>query len=173
VTTPQTTPEGQPPAGTEVPPAGTGETTPPASTAPPAGGGNAEDELPEWARKELTKVRGEAASYRTRLRDAESKLSTAKTAEEFETALAEVKAENAKLERSALVATVARKYDLPEALAARLTGATPEELENDAKTLQALIPPPAPQSLSGGLNPTDEDDGEMDPRKLARRVRRR
>ncbi|MFI0985031.1 hypothetical protein [Streptomyces exfoliatus] len=135
-------------------------------------GGTPEEELPDWARKELAKVRGEAASYRTRLRDAETKLDQAKTPEEFESALAEVKAKNAELEQSLVVASVARKYDLPEALAGRLRGSTPEELAADAKALQALIAPAAPPNLGGGLTPSDEDDGEMDPRKLARRSRR-
>jgi hypothetical protein len=136
-------------------------------------GGTSEGELPDWARKELAKVRSEAAGYRTRLRDAEAKLSEAKSAEEFEAALAEVKARNAELEHSLVVASVARKYDLPEELAGRLRGATPEELEADAKALQALIIPAAPPALGGGLTPSDdEDDGEMDPRKLARRTRR-
>ncbi|MFE3578139.1 hypothetical protein [Streptomyces vinaceus] len=131
-----------------------------------------EDELPDWARKELSKVRTEAASYRTRLRDAETRLTDAKSPEEFESALAEVKAKNAELEHSLVVAQVARRFELPEALAARLRGTTVEELEADAKALQSFLAPPAPQSLGGGLNPSDEDDGEMDPRKLARRSRR-
>lgn len=136
-------------------------------------GGTSEDELPDWARKELAKVRSEAAGYRTRLRDAETKLSEAKTPEEFDAALAEVKQKNAELEHSLVVASVARKYDLPEELAGRLRGSTPEELEADAKALQALITPAAPPALGGGLTPSDnEDDGEMDPRKLARRSRR-
>ncbi|MFJ9158692.1 hypothetical protein ACIRPS_18035 [Streptomyces griseoviridis] len=142
----------------------------PQSTETPAG--TPEDSLPDWARKELTKVRGEAASYRTRLRDAETKLSEAKGPEEFEAALADVKAKNAELEHSLVVGTVARKYELPDELAARLRGTTAEELEADAKALQALLTPAAPESLGGGLNPSDEDDGEMDPRALARRSRR-
>lgn len=132
-----------------------------------------EDELPDWVRKELAKVRNEAAGYRTRLRDAETKLSEAKSPEEFDAALAEVKTKNAELERSVLVTTVARKFDLPEELAGRLRGATPEELEADAKALQVLLAPAAPPSLGGGLDPSEgDDDGEMDPRKLARRTRR-
>ncbi|MGW1258461.1 hypothetical protein ACWD5Q_25590 [Streptomyces sp. NPDC002513] len=134
--------------------------------------GASESDLPEWARKELTKVRGEAASYRTRLRDAESKLSEAKLPEEFEAALAEVKTKNAELERSVLVGSVARKFDLPDDLASRLRGETPEELESDAKALQTLLAPKVPESLGGGLTPADDDDGEMDPRVLARRSRR-
>ncbi|SNS50276.1 hypothetical protein [Actinacidiphila glaucinigra] len=139
-----------------------------------AGGesGQSEDELPDWARKELVKVRGEAAGYRTRLRDAETKLSAAKSPEEFESALAEVKTENARLERSLLVTKVASKYELPDLLSESLKGETAEELETHAKALQALLTPTAPESLGGGLNPSDEDDGEMDPRKLARRSRR-
>ncbi|MFE0104141.1 hypothetical protein [Streptomyces sp. NPDC059009] len=140
-----------------------------------AGGssGTPEDELPDWARKELAKVRGEAAGYRTRLRDAETKLSEAKSPEEFEAALTEVKAKNAELEHSLVVASVARRFDLPEELAGRLRGTTPEELEADAKSLQSLLAPKAPPALGGGLDPSEgDDDGEMDPRKLARRTRR-
>ncbi|MFF7254797.1 hypothetical protein [Streptomyces microflavus] len=140
-----------------------------------AGGspGTQEDELPDWARKELAKVRGEAAGYRTRLRDAETKLSGAKSPEEFEAALTEVKQKNAELERSLVVSSVARRFDLPEELAERLRGATPEELEADAKSLQSLLAPKAPPALGGGLDPSEgDDDGEMDPRKLARRTRR-
>ncbi|WP_371671233.1 hypothetical protein OG985_28600 [Streptomyces sp. NBC_00289] len=139
-----------------------------------AGGesGAPEDELPDWARKELAKVRTEAAGYRTRLRDAETKLSAAKSPEEFESALAEVKTENARLERSLLVTKVASKYELPDLLTESLKGETAEELETHAKALQALLDTKAPESLGGGLSPSDEDDGEMDPRKLARRSRR-
>ncbi|MEU2111525.1 hypothetical protein [Streptomyces sp. NPDC019507] len=131
-----------------------------------------EDELPPWARKELAKVRNEAAGYRTRLRDAETKLSGAKSPEEFEAALADVKAQNAALERSLLVTKVAAKYELPDLLAEALKGESAEELEKHAKSLQDLLASNAPESLGGGLDPSDEDDGEMDPRKLARRSRR-
>ncbi|MEU3709003.1 hypothetical protein [Streptomyces catenulae] len=151
-----------------------GETTEPSGEEQPADtpGENPEGALPEWARKELTKVRGEAASYRTRLRDAEEKLSEAKSPEEFEAALAEVKTKNAELERSVLVGSVARRFELPDEFASRLRGDTAEELEADAKALRSLLAPTAPAALAGGLNPSDEDDGEMDPRALARRSRR-
>ena len=46
---------------------------------------------------ELTRVRSEAANYRTKLRDAEAKLENAKTPEDIEAAVAEFKATNAKL----------------------------------------------------------------------------
>ncbi|MCY0946822.1 hypothetical protein [Streptomyces antarcticus] len=171
-------PEEKPEATAENPPAPpAGEAAPPGEKPDDKGGAGGEstseeEALPDWARKELAKVRGEAAGYRTRLRDAETKLSGAKSPQDFEAALADVKAKNAELEHSLVVATVARKFDLPEALAGRLRGATPEELEADAKALQSLITPVTPPALGGGLDPSDEDDGEMDPRKLARRTRR-
>ncbi|WP_236246474.1 hypothetical protein [Streptomyces sp. CC210A] len=130
--------------------------------------GPSEDELPEWARKELTKVRGEAASYRTRLRDAETRLGQAKTPEEVEAALAEVRAKNTELERELRVSAVARKHGLPDELTNRLRGESVDELEADAKALSALLRLAPPENLSGGLDPNDGDDGELDPRKLAR-----
>ncbi|MFI5861817.1 hypothetical protein [Streptomyces sp. NPDC051546] len=163
----ETPPTGEPASGQEL-----NEEQKPDDKAGTGGQPGPEDDLPDWARKELAKVRGEAAGYRTRLRDAETKLSGARGPEEFEAALADVKAKNAELEHSLVVATVARKFDLPEVLAARLRGTTPEELEADAQALQSLLAPQSPPALGGGLDPSDEDDGEMDPRKLARRTRR-
>jgi hypothetical protein len=132
-----------------------------------------EDELPEWARKELTKARGEAANYRVKLREAETSLQNAKTPEEFEAARSELSTRIAELESSLLRSNVARKFELPDELAARLNGATEAELEADAKSLLKFVVPAAPESLGGGLTPSDDGDDEMDPRKLARRTRRR
>lgn len=127
-----------------------------------------EDALPEWARKELTKVRGEAAGWRTQLRESEAKLAAAKTPEEFETATTDLRTKVSELEH----AIVAAAFGLPPDLAARLRGATKAELEADAKVLQKFAPAQDPENLSGGLDPNNDDDGEMDPRVLARRHRR-
>ncbi|AKY03764.1 scaffolding protein [Streptomyces phage Verse] len=132
-----------------------------------------EDELPEWARKELTKVRGEAANYRTKLREAETSLQNAKTPEEFEAARSELSSRIAELEREVVVSKVARKYELPDELVPLLKGDNEEALELVAKTLSKYAVTPAPESLGGGLTPSDDADDEMDPRKLARRTRRR
>ncbi|AFV51330.1 head scaffolding protein [Streptomyces phage phiCAM] len=132
-----------------------------------------EDELPEWARKELTKVRGEAANYRTKLREAETSLQNAKTPEEFESARTELSQRIAELEREVVVSKVARKYELPDELVPLLKGDSEEALELVAKTLSKYAVTPAPESLGGGLTPSDDNDDEMDPRKLARRTRRR
>lgn len=155
-----TTPEG----GTV---SGDGATTPEVE-----GDGQAEDELPEWARKELKKVRGEAANYRTQLRDAQDTLKNAKTPEEFQAATASLTEKLGDLEAQLLREQVARKYELPDELAVLLKGKTSEELEAVAKTLQKYAPATESVVLGGGLTPDDGDDGEMDPRKLARRTRR-
>ncbi|WJN62632.1 head scaffold protein [Streptomyces phage phiScoe10] len=157
---------------TETKPEGTGtEEKPAEGETPPAP--KPEDELPEWARKELTKARGEAANYRVKLREAETSLQNAKTPEEFEAARSELSTRIAELESSLLRSNVARKFELPDELAARLQGATEAELEADAKSLLKFVAPAAPESLGGGLTPSEDGDDEMDPRKLARRTRRR
>jgi hypothetical protein len=126
---------------------------------------------PEVLRKKLTDANAEAANYRTKLRETEAKLSSAKTVEEFEAATADLKGQIEALERTILLNNVVAKYELPEALAKRLNGATPEELEADAKELQKLIAPSQPESLAGGLDP--EDTEEFDPVKAVAAARRK
>ncbi len=122
--------------------------------------------LPDWAQKEIADLRKEAADRRTKLRTAEDKLKSAKTPEEFETARSEWVTQKSDLERE-LVAT---KYSLPDALAARLKGDTREELEADAKSLQALINPLSDGTPSGGLTPGSDDGDELNPLALAKRA---
>ncbi|MDX3405148.1 hypothetical protein PV708_02710 [Streptomyces sp. ME02-6977A] len=126
---------------------------------------------PEVLRKKLTDANAEAANYRTKLRETEAKLSKAKTVEEFEAATAELRGQVEALERQILLNNVAAKYELPAPLAKRLSGTTEAELEADAKELQKLIVPSAPESLSGGLSPEDGED--FDPVKAARAARKR
>jgi hypothetical protein len=133
-----------------------------------------EDDLPDWARKELTKVRGEAANYRTRLRDAETKLAEAKTPEEVAAAVADLQTKNAELERNLLVTSVAMKHKLPDDLAALLQGDNEEALTKHAKVLAKYAPAEEdsdPESLSGGLTPGDGQ--EFDPVATAREARKR
>ncbi|MCX2949931.1 hypothetical protein [Lentzea sp. NEAU-D7] len=156
---------GTPPAeGAEVPGDG--------SAAPEVEGGKAEAELPTWVRKELEKARNDAGRYRTQLREAQTALENAKTPEEVAAATAALTEKVQDLEHQLVREQVARKYELPDELAALLTGKTAQELEAVAKTLQKYAPAGDPLVLGGGLTPDDGDDGEMDPRKLARRTRR-
>ncbi|QOV06134.1 head scaffolding protein [Streptomyces phage Salutena] len=155
--TPQTPPEGETPKGDG---AESTEEKPAEETVPP-----------EVLRKKLTEANAEAANYRTKLRETEAKLSSAKTVEEFEAATSELRGQIEALERQILLNNVAAKYELPAALAKRLSGTTEAELEADAKELQKLIVPAAPESLSGGLTPDDGED--FDPVKAAREARKR
>jgi len=125
--------------------------------------------LPEWAQKQIKDLRQEAADRRTRATTAETALKAAKTPEEFATALAEWTTKNTDLER----ALVGSQFQLPDALTALLQGTTREEMETHAKALQLLIAaPPATGPLSGGLNPTSDEDGESSPLALAKRANR-
>ncbi len=167
--------------GTEAPAGTTPPETPPAGTTPAEGStpeGKKPDpmtELPDWARTELTKVRGEAANYRTKLREAESKLSEAKTAEEYEAAVNELKTANAELERQVLVTDAARKHKLPDELAALLQGNTAEDLEAHAEKLAKFAPAEErePEDLKGGLKPGQSDAGGFDPVAASRAARKR
>lgn len=116
---------------------------------------------PEWYEKELSKTRNEAASYRTKLRDTEAQLTGAKSQEDVEAAVAELKANNAKLERDLLVATVGE--GLPAELRAVLQGmtsSTEAELKAHAEVLRKFVPTEGqgPASLQGGLDPSKDKD---------------
>lgn len=130
-----------------------------------------EDELPDWAKKELKKARGEAANYRTKLREAEDLLSKAKTPEEYEAAVGQLQEVNARLEREVLVSKVAREFELPDELAELLKGDDETALKAHAKTLQKFAPATEPGDLSGGLDPQGDADetGKTDPRALAKK----
>lgn len=161
----------------EIPSTEPADTTPAPESAPADAAPKAterEDELPDWARQKLTKANAEAANYRTRLREAEVKLANAKSVEEFEAAVSEMKARNAELEHSILRADVAREFGLDAELTDALKGATEAELKEHAKRLQKYVPAttPDPATLSGGLDPTNEDDN-FDPVKAARAARAR
>lgn len=143
-------------------------------------GGNddADDKkLPEWAEKELKEVRAEAAGYRVKLREAVQKLEQAKSTEEFEAAVSELREQNEELSRQILISEIAREHELPKELADVLQGATEEELKAHAETLKKFAPAKKPKKkveVSGGLTP-DEDNDAFDPVALvqANRTRRR
>lgn len=138
------------------------------------------DNLPDWARKSLTKANEEAAKYRTELREAQSNLAKAKTQEEFETAVAELNGKIASLERSLLI------RDNTEGLPKEIVEAewvtwpdTEEGVKKVADDLRKLVAaqatgstPPVGQ-LKGGLNPetNGQPQDDMDPASLAKRAR--
>ena len=75
---------------------------------------------------------------------------------------AELEAENKKLRTDSLKAQIAAKVGLPGALASRLQGETPDEIEADAKAILDTLPKPAAMSATnpGGGNAAKESDTE-------------
>lgn len=128
------------------------------------------------ALKALTKTRGEAASWRTKYRELEKKLDGAKTPEEIEALVTEMKAESAAAEHALVVENVALKHKLDEDLTKILNdasaGKSREELEAHAATLAKYMPvEDEDPDLSGGLRPGSSDE-EFDPYELAREARK-
>ncbi|MEV7855113.1 hypothetical protein [Streptomyces sp. NPDC088183] len=133
-----------------------------------AGGTSREDDLPEWARKELKSVRDEAARRRNEAKALKSQLEAAKSPEDY----AAVEQRAADFEAQLGRERLARKYDLPDVIAKRIVGTTDDEREADAKALAAELTKTDAGSVSGGLDPTDTPDTN-DPAALAAQVRRR
>lgn len=165
------TPEGQPAEGTE----GTEGTE--GAEGAGADKDKGGDELPpEVMRRELEKARKEAADRRVAYRELEKKLEGAKTPEEHEAALKELRESNARLERNLLVRDIADTHKLPAELRDVLKGDTKEELEAHAKVLAKFAPAEESghEDLSGGLNPSQKPDPDADnPAALAKKLRKR
>lgn len=152
---------------------------------------------PEAALAALEATRKEAADYRRKLREAESKLTAAQKAEaeaaerqakeqgkfqelyEAEKAkAAEAQAQLQRLQHDAARKDAAQAAGIPQ-LWERLRGETAEELAEDAKTLAAFVAPPAPPAANGqparaGTTPTPQAQGRhglTDEERRARAVR--
>lgn len=129
-----------------------------------------ESALPDWAQKELTRARGEAAKYRTQRNELQDKLKDAKTPEDIEAATREYVEKVEGLELQLTRERIARQFSLPDELAERLRGATEEELKADAKALQKFARPSrGSDDPRGGLDPSSEKDAS-DPKANAQKV---
>lgn len=171
-TTETTEVEGQEPEATEQEAGSAEEQEPTDNGEAGADEGDDDGDLPESVKKKLTKLRSEAAGWRTQLREAERKLAEAKSPEDF----ARVQQEFTDQLRSKDREIVLAKHPLPPELAERLKGGTLEEMLADAKALSKFVTPlPSVDDgpLGGGLDPSDPDDGSYDPAKRAQEIRRR
>lgn len=134
-----------------------------------------DDDLPDWARTKLTKANGEAARYRTRLRELEAKFQGAKTPEEFEAATKELAEANRATELTLAKERALRKHDLDEADLVLFDDVTdPEKVDAIAKRYAERIGSGSGSTtLRGGLDPTDDDTDTMNPGELAKKYGRR
>lgn len=170
-TTEQTEVEGQEPASTEEE-AGSAEEQEPTD----ADGADADEDkddegLDPKVKAKMSKLRGEAAGWRTQVRDLQRQLAEAVKPEDLEAVKAQAAEQIKAYERDLVLA----KHPLPEELAALLKGDTREELEAHAKALSKFVTPEPSDDdgdLDGGLDPSDRD-GSFDPRAEAKRIRAR
>jgi flagellar biosynthesis GTPase FlhF len=136
-------------------------------------------ELEKWralARKHEAEAKrnAEAAAKLKQLEDAQ-KTELERIREAAEAAKRE--ADNARME--AMRWRVAAKLGIPAQIAARLQGATEEEIEADAKELLAALAKTTPRDLpkdgavSGATGTPTSDVEELDPRKLAAKINAR
>jgi len=117
--------------------------------------GDSEDDLPEWAKKELKRTRSEAAKYRTERNALQETLKDAKSPEDIEAATSEYIQKVEALELQLTRERIARQFSLPDELAARLQGSTEDELKADAKALQKFARPVrGSDDPKGGLDPS-------------------
>lgn len=119
-----------------------------------------EDQSPEWMRKELTRVRKEAAAKRTALKEAQEKLANAKTPEEFEAVKTEFQTKIDALEYEVAKSKVLRENNIPAEYEDLLDGVPADKLEEKAKKLA---------TLANAQKTSEEDDlddllGGLDPR---------
>ena len=98
------------------------------------------EELPEWARKQITELRRESASYRTERNDLRERLEQAKDNPEDNKKLIEQL--QSELRETSLKATrldIARKHNLPESADVLLHGEDADSLSEQAKLLSQLF----------------------------------
>jgi chromosome segregation ATPase len=156
-------------------------TAPVETTAPPA-----QQESPETLKAELEKVRlalkeanKEAAQRRKQLEAIESEKTKTSQGElselqKLQQQVQELASKLAGKEKAETRRAIAERTGLPAALADRLQGETPEELEADAKAMLAALPqnqttiaPPASLRISA-TNPANAQVGETREQKKAR-----
>lgn len=120
--------------------------------------------LAEAERKALNKAEEAERHYKklTKFEEAEKKREEASLSEleKAQRKASELEAEVKQLRTDTLKRNIAVKVGIPEALALRLQGETPEQIEEDAKTILATLPKPAainPTNPAGGAPPKESE----------------
>ncbi|AUG87138.1 head scaffolding protein [Streptomyces phage Attoomi] len=122
---------------------------------------------PVKLREELKAARAEAAKYRVKARETAEALKAAKTPEEFQAVADKV----AELETDLHRERLARKFNLPPVLAARISGADDDAREADAKALAEAFHGKGGGVGKGGLDPSAKPVSN-DPAELAASIPR-
>lgn len=123
------------------------------------------DGIPEewaWTKGEVESARSEAAGRRVALREAEEKLKSAKSPEEFTAAMAEFQKKETDLTANLARERAARKHGLSDDVLEFLTGTDEAQIEKQAAKLAALKPTKEPvvtkvitqTAPAGGSQPT-------------------
>lgn len=174
---PATTKAAETPAETPPPAEGEAPAEKPAEEEKPAEGETLEEaakvaELPDWAQSEMRRLRTESAARRVRERELTEKLDAAKSPEEFETVVSEMRAENAALKRTATIGELTRTHHLSASAVEMLADVADDKLATFAQKLAGLsVPAPGTRrDPSGGIVP-DDDDEPFDPVATARKAR--
>lgn len=107
-----------------------------------------------WAKNAVESANREAASRRVALRELEERVKDAKTPEEFNTALADVKAKEVELTNTLARERAARKHALTDDLLEFLTADSEEGIEAQAEKLAALKPVAVQTAVITKLPPT-------------------
>lgn len=113
--------------------------------------------------RELTRVRREAAGYKSKVESMEAELANRLPADQVANAVAEEQAKIKAQTRAMMVENAALRFRLPDDLAQLLRGETRQELMADAKKLAKYVP----------LSDDDDrdDDDNFDPRAVAQEMR--
>lgn len=145
--------EGQEPAATDT----TEQSPAEQATTPAEGATDPWAGIPDewaWTKNAVESANREAASRRVALRDLEERVKDAKTPEEFNTAMADVKAKEAELLTTLARERAARKHSLNDELLEFLTADTEEAIEKQAEKLAALKPAAVKPAVITQLPPT-------------------
>lgn len=145
---------------------------PPASDDPPADPPSEDEDgdVDDKVKAKLSKLRNEAAGWRTQVRDLQKQLEAAVKPEDVERIKTELGDQLAAKDR----ALVIERHKLPAELAALIPekGKTADEMEALAKGLaKYVVPGDDDADLDGGLAPGKGGGEATDPASLAKRVR--
>lgn len=150
----------------------------------PKGEAKSVDELPEWARKELSEARSEAAGYRTSLRELQEKVSGMKTVDEVESLIAQAneradKAEAARQIAQDRLAVQAEFVNLPAGVFELMPDGKLEDMRAWAEKMGGIVAESKPKNAGsgikrpgGGVEPSQDSSDHFDVNEVIKSIPR-